>query len=135
MKKEKSKKVPTKRVTLKQLLAIVGVTLTAMLAFVGCGIDKENKDEYEKGWSQIEHTGQYIVVTENGEETLHRGSYKTEVASLNYGGVSSAVPILKFDCGEIISTSQFVSYLNKKPNATKYDHVCHDCFPDAEIGE
>lgn len=139
MKKENSKTVPTKRMPLKKIVAILGITLTAVLAFAGCNSSinyEHSNDSYNKaGMSGFKYSNEYIVVTENGDSILHHGSHETEIDFSGYKGYSSAVPILKLDCGEILATNQFVSYLNKKPNATKYDHVCHDCFPDAEIGE
>lgn len=119
------------------LAAVITALVGTAMSFVGCGLDKttENNNTYGDTRGTMEHTG-YIVLDENGETTLHHGTHTTEITNYyDRGGVSSAVPILKFKCGEYVATSQFVAYGDKKPAETKYDHVCHDCFPDAEIGE
>lgn len=68
----------------------------------------------------------YIVVCENGIETLHKGDVITEQSV--FAEISSSTPKLEFDCGTKIHTSQFVSYGEQKPNEGKYDEVCELCF-------
>ena len=68
----------------------------------------------------------FIVVSENGKETLHKGDVITEVSKLY--GLPSAVPTLKLDCGEKLYTSQFVGYGENKPSEENYDEVCELCF-------
>lgn len=108
---------------------VVGIAVGTIMTFFGCA-SKDNTTKNYTDQTRLIHNNEYIVVFENDGSTLHRGSYETESSDEFRSSIGSAVPILKFDCGEIVVTSQFISYIEKQPDETKYDHVCPDCFPN-----
>lgn len=96
--------------------------MTAIIAISASGCNYTSKG-FEA--FAVEENG-FIVVSENGKETLHKGDIVTEVS--NFAGYPSSVPTLKFDCGEKLYTSQFVGYGENKLSEEKYDEVCEFCF-------
>ena len=81
----------------------------------------------------ISNKNVYIVVNENGTDTLHKGNVLTYVwNSGGYGGPASLPTVLKFNCGKELQTYQFVAYPQGCPSEEKYDEVC-DCAREVTL--
>lgn len=114
------KKGTLKTNKLKKLLLVAGATAIIAISASGCNYTSKGFEAFT-----VEENG-FIVVSENGKETLHKGDIVTEVS--NFTAYPSSVPTLKFDCGEKLYTSQFVGYGENKPSEENYDEVCELCF-------
>ena len=115
---------------LKKTLTL-GAVATAAISLASCGIDygEHENENFFKGEFEVAKD-QYIVVEENGVNTLHKGSLYSPYHDVK-GGVytgygHSFTPILKFNCGETLQTYEFVLYFDKCPKEEKYDKIC-DC--------
>lgn len=87
---------------IKNALAVVLIT-TTMLSLAGCG--EKNKE-----------SGVYVVVTENGNDVLHKVKY----GELSFGALDERTTC----CNKKITTNNYVMYGKDKPEAYAYDFEC-----------
>lgn len=106
--------------SLKKLALVTASVAILALSLSGCTYKAKGLESFKF----VDNS--YIVVSENGIDTLHKGDIITEQSA--FSGISSTTPKLEFDCGTEIHTSQFVSYGKQKPSEEKYDEVCEFCF-------
>ena len=110
-------------------LACLGLSLSLFGVAVGvsgCDYDPTRDISSALQTNYLVTKDVYIVVQENGIDTLHKGDihvpYTTET-----NGYSFVLPtILKFNCGKELQTYQFVAYIQDSPTAENYDRIC-DC--------
>ena len=110
------------------MLGLAGaVALGATVGLVGCNDKVDNAFEDNELRTIISNKNVYIVVNENGTETLHKGDVINKGYYMgNYTGYALLPTILKFNCGKELQTYQFVAYTQGCPTKDKYDKVC-DC--------
>ena len=114
------KKGALKTDRLKKLLLVAVTTAIIAISASGCTYSSKGLESFAVAENS------FIVVSENGKETLHKGDIVTEMTY--WAQIPSAVPTLKFNCGEKLYTSQFVGYGENKPSEENYDDVCEFCF-------
>ena len=102
-------------------VGLAGIMLGGVIGLAGC---QREFDKTETHDTDIWLKNTYIVVTENGVETLHRG----DVYSNNSSKWSTSPMYLKFNCGKTLQTSQYVAYLQSRPESSKYDKVCECAY-------
>lgn len=99
-------------------LMLCGVLCAGCVA--GAVILKTNerpKDPYQP--EKIQHKDKYIVLEQNGVDTLHKGSVTfSKYADNQY----------YFDCGDSPMSGSPNSIYDKMPQEDHYDEVCDDCF-------
>ena len=108
------------------VLSLAGLMFGAAAGLAGCTNQHDVSNTEDRDYL-ISNKNVYIVVSENGVDTLHKGDVVTYVwYSGGYGGVASLPTVLKFNCGKELQTSQFVAYPKGCPKEDKYDEIC-DC--------
>ncbi len=107
-------------------LGLAGVMFGATaVGLAGCDNEYDVSDT-ENRTMLISNKNVYIVVSENGIDTLHKGNVVTYTWDVYGSGPTSLPTVLKFNCGKELQTYQFVAYPQGCPAKEKYDVVC-DC--------
>ena len=110
-------------------IATLGLAVTmlgAAVGIAGCAEGTQEDVSSKPKNSYLVSKNTYIVVSENGSETLHKGDVIVPYKDYTYGYVYVFPTILKFNCGKELQTYQFVAYPQGCPSKEKYDVVC-DC--------
>lgn len=119
---------------MKKLKKFIALSLASIFcvgtASVLAGCDGEKTDSGNLIYSITSLSNAYIVVNENGVDTLHKGTLIERAWGNSYGGAMT--PILKFNCGKELQTSQFIAYTQGCPSEEKYDEVC-DCAREVTL--
>ncbi len=113
-----------KRIIEKMIaLGLTGTITASLVGLTGCSRSFDISDTELSNY--IVEKNVYIVVNENDIATLHKGDVIYHV----YGNRGyTFTPVLKFNCGEEITTSQYISYSQICPNEEKYDQVCECAY-------
>ncbi len=106
-------------------IGLAGIMLGGVVGLAGCSKDIDIS-ETERYYYTIKKDI-YIVHYENKTATLHKGNLVVEKEASGYSSVS-LTPVLKLNCNpEGIPTYLYNPY-DTKPDASKYDHICEECF-------
>lgn len=108
-------------------LSLASLFFGAAVGLTGCVTDEEKTEDGGSISSTLSISNAYIVVSENGVETLHKGNLIERTWRAGASDISGALtPVLKFNCGTELQTTQFVAYTQGCPSEDKYDKIC-DC--------
>ena len=118
---------------MKKLKKFIALSLASIFCagtvsvLTGCNYNPNHDvSNTEDRTNLVSNKNVYIVVSENGIDTLHKGDVVTYIWSSGYGGPASLPTVLKFNCGKDLQTYQFVAYPQGCPKEDKYDEIC-DC--------
>lgn len=115
-------------------IGLIATSLATGALLAGCGRDKNAQSiaqDVHDGCSSLsaisdkEHC--YIVISENGIETLHKGEIHSFEVTGMYSKSGFPNDELIFNCGEDVRTINYNAYRNE-PDAKKYDCKCEKCF-------
>ena len=110
------------------VLSLAGLMFGAAAGLTGCD-DREKTVSGAAIYSTTSLSNAYIVVSENGVETLHKG----DLIERAWGpSIVAMTPILEFNCGKELQTYQFVAYPQGCPAEDKYDEIC-DCARETTL--
>ncbi len=116
---------------MKKLKKLIALSLASIFCagttsvLTGCNYNHDVSNTEDR-INLVSNKNVYIVVSENGIDTLHKGDVVTYIWSSGYGGPASLPTVLKFNCGKDLQTYQFVAYPQGCPKEDKYDEIC-DC--------
>ena len=115
-----------KKISKKMMvLSLAGLMFGAAAGLTGCS-EPEKTEKGDLISSTTSLSNAYIVVSENGVETLHKGDLIERGWNSGFYGYSALTPLLKFNCGKELQTTQFVAYPQGCPKENEYDKIC-DC--------